>query len=142
MPPPSFISQGRMGARKLALILMINSHFDRTPQYVHETESINKDYRTNSMNIRTLKLWFTNCNFQADQPSLDISADYYDEVTSPSPVTQPSQDNFDQSHLLAGAHRYLGTRQVRICVSYKSSQNSRQLYTLVLHTSIKGNRMV
>ena len=51
--------------------------------------------------------WFTNCNFQADQPSLDISADYYDEVTSPSPVTQSSQDNLDESHLLAGAHRYI-----------------------------------
>ena len=30
---PSFITQGRMGARKAALILMKNSHFDRTPQY-------------------------------------------------------------------------------------------------------------
>ena len=31
---PSFITQGRMGAREAALILMKNSHFDRTPQYV------------------------------------------------------------------------------------------------------------
>ena len=30
---PSFITQGRMGVRKIALILMKNSHFDRTPQY-------------------------------------------------------------------------------------------------------------
>ena len=30
----SFITQGRMGARKAALILMKQSHFDRTPQYI------------------------------------------------------------------------------------------------------------
>ena len=30
---PSFITQGRMGARKAALILMKQSHFERTPQY-------------------------------------------------------------------------------------------------------------
>ena len=29
---PSFITGGRMEARKVALILMKNSHFDRTPQ--------------------------------------------------------------------------------------------------------------
>ena len=32
---PSFITQGRMGASKAALILMKNSHFDRTPQYMY-----------------------------------------------------------------------------------------------------------
>ena len=30
---PSFITRGRMGASKAALILMKNSHFDRTLQY-------------------------------------------------------------------------------------------------------------
>ena len=30
---PSFITQGWIGARKAALILMKHSHFDRTPQY-------------------------------------------------------------------------------------------------------------
>ena len=31
---PSSITQGRMGASKAALILMKNSHFDRTLQYI------------------------------------------------------------------------------------------------------------
>ena len=31
---PSSITQGRMGASKAALILMENSHFDRTLQYL------------------------------------------------------------------------------------------------------------
>ena len=66
--------------------------------------------------------WISNPNFQADQPSLDISADY-GEVTSPSPVTQSSQDSFEESHLLAGAHRYVGTHQI-ICIS-SQSKNSR-----------------
>ena len=33
---PSFITRGRMEARKAALILMKNSHFDRTPQYIDQ----------------------------------------------------------------------------------------------------------
>ena len=32
---PSFIAQGRMGARKAALILMNHFHFDRTPQKIY-----------------------------------------------------------------------------------------------------------
>jgi len=54
-------------------------------------------------------------SFQADQPSLDISADYYDEATSPSPVTQSSKENFE-SYLLAGANReggYFSSRSQR-----------------------------
>ena len=31
---PFFITRGRMEARRVALILMKNSHFDRTPQYI------------------------------------------------------------------------------------------------------------
>ena len=34
MLSPSFITRGRMGTRKAALILMKNSHFDRTLQYI------------------------------------------------------------------------------------------------------------
>ena len=39
MLSPSFITQGRMEARQTALILMKNSHFDRTPRYTHTTSS-------------------------------------------------------------------------------------------------------
>ena len=50
---PSFITQGRMGASKAALILMKNSHFDRTLQYtaVFFKASKTGDY------FDILKLW-------------------------------------------------------------------------------------
>ena len=42
---PSSITQGRMGARKVALILMKNSQFDRTPQYLPASVRFHFDCR-------------------------------------------------------------------------------------------------
>ena len=43
LPSLSSITQGRMGAREAALILMKNSHFDRTPQYLLCRARVTKD---------------------------------------------------------------------------------------------------
>ena len=40
--PPSFMTQGRMGARKAAPILMKSSHFDTTVQYTEEENNLLK----------------------------------------------------------------------------------------------------
>ena len=49
---PSFITRGRMGAIKAALILVKNSHFDRTLQYLKMAFFIASDFSLKSGIIR------------------------------------------------------------------------------------------
>ena len=68
---PSFITQGRMGASKAALILMKNSHFDRTLQYY--AQQINGNQKSHVTAIKKRSVFSSNFESKLS-PKVDIKA--------------------------------------------------------------------